>query len=114
MPSAGSGRRNAREDCKDPSPLVRKDSLHSHKVHQRALASLARGGTRRERQKSAEPARGRGRLGAGGDASFAARGARAAIGRITAERPGRVIMQTVLGGRRIVDMLVGEQLPRVC
>ena len=27
---------------------------------------------------------------------------------------GRVTMQTVFGGRRIVDMLVGEQLPRIC
>lgn len=36
------------------------------------------------------------------------------IGRVTAERPGRVVMQTVFGGRRIVDMLVGEQLPRIC
>lgn len=38
----------------------------------------------------------------------------AAIGRIVRERPGRVVMQTVFGGRRIVDMLVGEQLPRIC
>ena len=37
-----------------------------------------------------------------------------AIGRVVAHRPGRVVMQTVLGGRRIVDMLVGEQLPRIC
>ncbi len=29
-------------------------------------------------------------------------------------RAGRVTMNTVLGGRRIVDMLVGEQLPRIC
>src|SRR6516165_12617299 len=27
---------------------------------------------------------------------------------------GRVIMQTTFGGRRIVDMLVGQQLPRIC
>ena len=27
---------------------------------------------------------------------------------------GRVAMRTVFGGRRIVDMLVGEQLPRIC
>lgn len=38
----------------------------------------------------------------------------AIIGKLTAERPGRVIMHTVFGGRRIVDMLVGEQLPRIC
>ena len=37
-----------------------------------------------------------------------------AIGRVVEGRPGRVIMQTLLGGQRIVDMLVGEQLPRIC
>jgi hydrogenase expression/formation protein HypE len=42
-------------------------------------------------------------------------GARAAvIGRVHVGEPGRVIMRTVFGGRRIVDMLVGEQLPRIC
>jgi hydrogenase expression/formation protein HypE len=38
----------------------------------------------------------------------------AVIGRVTPEWPGRVIMHTVFGGQRIVDMLVGEQLPRIC
>jgi len=38
----------------------------------------------------------------------------ARIGDVTDHRPGRVVMQTVFGGRRIVDMLVGEQLPRIC
>ena len=38
----------------------------------------------------------------------------AMIGRVTDRRPGRVVMETVFGGRRIVDMLVGEQLPRIC
>ncbi len=38
----------------------------------------------------------------------------AKVGHITEERAGRVIMQTAFGGRRIVDMLVGEQLPRIC
>jgi hydrogenase expression/formation protein HypE len=37
-----------------------------------------------------------------------------AIGRVCAGEAGRVTMQTVFGGRRIVDMLVGEQLPRIC
>jgi hydrogenase expression/formation protein HypE len=37
-----------------------------------------------------------------------------AIGRVREGEAGRVTMQTVLGGRRIVDMLVGEQLPRIC
>ena len=36
------------------------------------------------------------------------------IGRIGEGAPGRVTMRTTLGGRRIVDMLVGEQLPRIC
>lgn len=38
----------------------------------------------------------------------------AVIGRADAGRAGRVTMQTVFGGKRIVDMLVGEQLPRIC
>jgi hydrogenase expression/formation protein HypE len=37
-----------------------------------------------------------------------------AIGRVTSGEAGRVTMRTVFGGRRIVDMLVGEQLPRIC
>jgi hydrogenase expression/formation protein HypE len=37
-----------------------------------------------------------------------------AIGRVHDGEPGRVTMRTVFGGRRIVDMLVGEQLPRIC
>ena len=36
------------------------------------------------------------------------------IGRVHAGEAGRVTMRTVFGGRRIVDMLVGEQLPRIC
>lgn len=40
--------------------------------------------------------------------------AAARIGTITDEHPGRVVMHTVFGGRRIVDMPVGEQLPRIC
>jgi hydrogenase expression/formation protein HypE len=36
------------------------------------------------------------------------------IGEIVAGHPGRVVMQTRVGGRRIVDMLAGEQLPRIC
>ncbi len=33
---------------------------------------------------------------------------------LTDGRAGRVHMQTSFGGKRIVDMLVGEQLPRIC
>lgn len=36
------------------------------------------------------------------------------IGEIAANDPGRVFMRTALGSRRIVDMLIGEQLPRIC
>jgi hydrogenase expression/formation protein HypE len=37
-----------------------------------------------------------------------------AIGVVTAGQAGRVTMRTIFGGHRIVDMLVGEQLPRIC
>lgn len=42
-------------------------------------------------------------------------GAEAAlIGEVTAEHPGFVMMKTRVGGTRVVDMLSGEQLPRIC
>jgi hydrogenase expression/formation protein HypE len=41
-------------------------------------------------------------------------GAACIIGRVTLAEPGRVTMRTTFGGNRIVDMLVGEQLPRIC
>jgi hydrogenase expression/formation protein HypE len=36
------------------------------------------------------------------------------IGEITEEHPGVVLMKTLVGGKRVVDMLAGEQLPRIC
>jgi hydrogenase expression/formation protein HypE len=36
------------------------------------------------------------------------------IGEVVAEHPGRVVMRTSLGASRIIDMLVGELLPRIC
>lgn len=36
------------------------------------------------------------------------------IGEVVAEHAGQVFMQTPIGGERIVDMLTGEQLPRIC
>jgi hydrogenase expression/formation protein HypE len=36
------------------------------------------------------------------------------IGEVVAQAPGRVTMTTGIGGERIVDMLAGEQLPRIC
>jgi hydrogenase expression/formation protein HypE len=38
----------------------------------------------------------------------------AIIGEVMAENPGRVTMKTVLGSSRIVDMLTGDLLPRIC
>jgi hydrogenase expression/formation protein HypE len=37
-----------------------------------------------------------------------------AIGEVTERPAGMVVLHTVFGGERIVDMLVGEQLPRIC
>jgi len=37
-----------------------------------------------------------------------------AIGRVVADHAGMVTMRTIVGSQRIVDMLVGEQLPRIC
>src|SRR6201987_5258929 len=38
----------------------------------------------------------------------------AIVGEVTADHPGFVLMKTRIGGTRIVDMLSGEQLPRIC
>jgi hydrogenase expression/formation protein HypE len=38
----------------------------------------------------------------------------ARIGEVVADHPGMVTMRTIVGSERIVDMLVGEQLPRIC
>jgi hydrogenase expression/formation protein HypE len=42
----------------------------------------------------------------GGDAAI--------IGEVTADPTGIVLMKTRIGGTRVVDMLTGEQLPRIC
>ena len=36
------------------------------------------------------------------------------IGEVTTKHAGRVVMKTVLGASRIVDVLTGELLPRIC
>ena len=41
------------------------------------------------------------------------RGARV-IGKVTKDHKGKVYMRTASGGLRLVDMLSGEQLPRIC
>jgi hydrogenase expression/formation protein HypE len=42
-------------------------------------------------------------------------GARAArIGRAVNRHPGLVVLETGIGGTRVVDLLPGDQLPRIC
>jgi hydrogenase expression/formation protein HypE len=36
------------------------------------------------------------------------------IGTISAEHPNKVLMESAFGGRRVVNPLIGEQLPRIC
>ena len=36
------------------------------------------------------------------------------IGEVTSAPQGRVLLKTALGSTRIVDMLAGEMLPRIC
>ncbi|WP_169978910.1 hydrogenase expression/formation protein HypE [Tautonia rosea] len=36
------------------------------------------------------------------------------IGSVVAEHPGTVVMKTSIGGRRVVSLPMGEQLPRIC
>lgn len=38
----------------------------------------------------------------------------AVIGEVVAEPRGKVFLRTAIGGTRLVDMLVGDQLPRIC
>jgi hydrogenase expression/formation protein HypE len=36
------------------------------------------------------------------------------IGEVKADPPGLVLLQTAFGGRRVMDLLVGDPLPRIC
>ena len=38
----------------------------------------------------------------------------AVVGEVGKERDGKVLLETIAGGTRIMDMLSGEQLPRIC
>ena len=38
----------------------------------------------------------------------------AIIGEVVNENAGTVVMETLIGSKRVVDMLSGEQLPRIC
>ena len=40
--------------------------------------------------------------------------AAAIVGEVVGEHPGKVAMRSRIGGLRVVDMLSGEQLPRIC
>ncbi len=36
------------------------------------------------------------------------------IGEVKTEPPGMVLVETAFGGRRVMDLLVGDPLPRIC
>ena len=38
----------------------------------------------------------------------------AVIGRVTGDHPGKVVLKTETGGKRIIDSLTGDPLPRIC
>lgn len=38
----------------------------------------------------------------------------AILGEVSTQHPGQVVLHSQIGGRRVVNMLVGEQLPRIC
>jgi hydrogenase expression/formation protein HypE len=38
----------------------------------------------------------------------------AIIGEVTLDHPGKVVMKSRIGGRRVVNYLTGDQLPRIC
>jgi hydrogenase expression/formation protein HypE len=40
--------------------------------------------------------------------------AAACVGRVVRDHPGLVVLRTAMGGSRIVDLLPGDQLPRIC
>jgi hydrogenase expression/formation protein HypE len=48
---------------------------------------------------------------AGGAGAF---GRAAEIGEVRTEPPGMVLVETAFGGRRVMDQLVGDPLPRIC
>ncbi|MEI6140319.1 MAG: hydrogenase expression/formation protein HypE [Mariniphaga sp.] len=36
------------------------------------------------------------------------------IGQVVQDHPGKVVLKTATGGKRIIDVLTGDQLPRIC
>lgn len=47
-------------------------------------------------------------------ASLAGGAAAAIIGEVTSDHSGEVVMTSLFGGERLIDMLDGDQLPRIC
>jgi hydrogenase expression/formation protein HypE len=41
-------------------------------------------------------------------------GEAAEVGEVRTEPPGVVLVETAFGGRRVMDQLVGDPLPRIC
>lgn len=41
-------------------------------------------------------------------------GSATVVGRVGEEEDGKVLLSTIAGGTRVLDMLTGEQLPRIC
>ena len=39
---------------------------------------------------------------------------RGASATVVSQHPGMVVLRTALGGTRVVDLLPGDQLPRIC
>ena len=50
----------------------------------------------------------------GAEAALAAMPDGADIGEVTTEPPGMVLVETSFGGKRVMDQLVGDPLPRIC
>jgi hydrogenase expression/formation protein HypE len=48
---------------------------------------------------------------AGGEGEFEEA---AVIGEVKTEPPGMVLVETAFGGKRVMDQLVGDPLPRIC
>jgi hydrogenase expression/formation protein HypE len=38
----------------------------------------------------------------------------AEVGEVKTDPPGMVLVETAFGGRRVMDLLVGDPLPRIC
>ena len=92
------------EDGSGPRRGARRFRAAGHRPHVRGL----RGPPGRGRPRRRCGPRG------GRAARSSARRAAAVIGHVREEQPGLVLLKTAFGGTRIVDLLVGDPLPRIC